>query len=109
LTRLRATAEKFHTTHFEKHRQDLETTRKINLLMAFVGTMGPMATLIQVVHIFNIKTVAGISVYTWIGYMMVSSCWCLYGFFYKDKPLMIVNSLSFLVSTLVVVGFALYH
>jgi uncharacterized protein with PQ loop repeat len=99
----------FHKNHLEKHRLDKEMTRKIDHLMAVVGVMGPFATLFQVVHIFVVKTAAGISVYTWIGYMIVSLCWFIYGFFYKDKPLMIVNSLCFVIDAFLIVGFALYH
>lgn len=109
MTPITEKAKKFHEKHLEKHRCDKETTRKVDRLMAFIGVMGPFATLIQVVHIFTTKNVGGISVFTWIGYMIVSSCWFIYGFFYKDKPIMIVNSLSVLVNAFIVFGFTLYH
>ena len=77
--------------------------------MSFIGIMGPLFTLSQVVHIFVTKNVGGISVYTWMGYMAVSTCWVIYGYFYKDRPLIIVNSLSFAVNSLIILGFFLYH
>jgi len=109
LTRLEEKARTFHEKHMEKHRNNKEATRKVDRMMAFIGVMGPLATLIQVVHIFATRNVGGISVYTWIGYMIVSTCWFVYGFFYKDKPIMIVNSLSFLVNSFIVAGFVMYH
>lgn len=109
MTRLKQKAEKFHQRHIEKHRQNKETTRKIDRVMVFIGTMGPLSTFFQVLHVFEVKNVGGISVYTWLGYMTVSVCWFMYGFFYKDKPLMLVNSLSFLVNSFIVLGFVLYH
>jgi len=102
-------ARKLHEKHLEKHLQDKVVTKKIDRMMAFIGTMGPMSTFIQVVHIFNVRTAAGISVYTWVGYMLVSVCWFAYGFFYKDKPIMIVNTLSLFVNSFIIVGFVLYR
>lgn len=109
LTRLIHKARKFHEKHLEKHRNCKETTRKVDRTMAVIGVMGPIFTLSQVVHIFVTRNVGGISVYTWIGYMAVSFCWVVYGFFYKDRPLIIVNSLSCFINSFIIVGFVLYH
>ena len=109
MTRIEQKARKFHEKHLKKHREDKEMTRKVDRLMAIIGVMGPLATSFQVAHIFTTRNVGGISVYTWVGYMLVSTCWFVYGFFYEDKPIMIVNSLSLLVNSFIVVGFVMYH
>ena len=108
MTRLENGAKQFHKIYLEKHRQDEETTRKIDRMMMFIGTMGPLATFIQVVHIFSVKTASGLSMYTWIGYVFVSCCWFGYGYFYQDKPVMIVNSLSLVVNAFIIVGLVIY-
>ncbi len=109
MTKLEKKARTFHEKHLEKHRQNKEMTRRIDRMMAFIGVMGPLSTFIQVIHIFSVRTAAGISVYTWIGYMVVSICWFAYGYFYKDKPLMLVNSLSFCVNSLIILAYTLYR
>jgi len=109
LTRLVQKAHKFHETHFEKHLNCKETTQKVDHTMAFIGIMGPLFTLSQVAHIFITKNVGGISIYTWVGYMAVSSCWVVYGFFYRDRPIVIVNTMSVFINSFIIFGFALYH
>lgn len=109
LTRLEQKAKRFHEKHLEKHRNCKETTRKVNRMMAFIGVMGPLFTLAQVAQIYLTRNVGGISIYTWIGYMAVSTCWVVYGFFYEDRPIMIVNSLSVVINSFIVFGFVLYH
>jgi len=109
LNAIAMSARKLHEKHLEKHLQDKEVTKKINRMMAFIGIMGPLSTFIQVVHIFNFRTAAGISIYSWIGYILVSICWFGYGFFYKDKPIMIVNTLSLFVNSFMIFGFVLYR
>ncbi len=83
--------------------------KKIDKAMATIGTFGPLMTGIQIFHIFATKTVAGISPVTWVGYSLVSICWAIYGFFYKDKPLIIVNTIGAFTSATVFVGYMMFH
>jgi uncharacterized protein with PQ loop repeat len=109
LTRLTNIAENIHTKHFEKHRQNKNSVKKIDRAMATIGVLGPMATFVQIFHIFSTRAVAGISPITWFGYTAVSLCWIFYGFFYKDKPIVIVNTLGSMASATVFVGYMLFR
>lgn len=102
-------AGKVHAKYLEKHRQDKKVTKKIDNTMTVVGTMGPAATSIQVFHIFATRAVAGISGITWFGYILVTLCWLAYGFFYKDRALMVVNSLGLCMNVLMLTGYFLYR
>lgn len=109
MTKLKKIAKDIHKKHLEKHRQNQNSVEKIDKTMAVVGTFGPMMTLIQIIHIFSTKAVAGLSPITWFGYSVVSLCWVIYGFFYKDKPIMIVNSISTMTSMTVLIGYIIYN
>ncbi len=109
MTRLKKIAHQIHKKHFEKHSQNKESVKKIDRTMATIGTFGPIMTSIQIFHIFTTKAVAGISPVTWVGYSLVSFCWAVYGFFYKDKPLIIVNSISAITSATVFVGYLMFR
>lgn len=109
MTRLRSIVNQIHKKHFEKHRQNKDSVKKIDRTMATIGILGPAFTSLQIFHIFSTRAVSGLSPITWIGYTTVSLCWVLYGFFYKDKPLVIVNTLSSLASATVFVGYIMFH
>ncbi len=98
-----------HDKYFAKHRQNKNSVKKIDRAMATIGTFGPVMTSVQIFHIFTTKAVAGLSPITWAGYSIVSICWAVYGFFYKDKPLTIVNSISAITSGTVFVGYMMFR
>jgi uncharacterized protein with PQ loop repeat len=108
LVKIKAKFKALHKKYLEHHVQNKKVTRKVDQSMAFIGVVSPFATFIQVFHIFATKLVAGISLITWIIYVFVSACWVAYGFFYKDKPLMVVNSLSVCASFLIIVAYLIY-
>lgn len=109
LNGIKEKANSIHRKYLEKHRNNKNSVQKIDRAMATIGVFGPIMTSIQIIHIFATKAVAGLSPVTWFGYSMVSICWVLYGFFYKDKPLVIVNSLSAMASATVFVGYLLFR
>lgn len=108
LSPLEKIAKEVHDKYFEEHRQNKTSVEKVNKAMTVIGFLGPASTSIQVFHIFSTKIVSGITPQAWIGYIFVSICWAVYGFFHKDKPVLVVNTISCFMSLSILVGYYLF-
>ncbi len=63
----------------------------------------PLSTIPQVIEVFQGDT-QGISLTTWVGYVIFASLFLSYGLIHKVKPMIIGNSLWLAVDVLVVAG-----
>lgn len=82
----------------KRKRKDL--LDRIAMVAAFVY---PAMGLPQVWHVFH-GTTDGVSLVSWIGFMVFSTLFLLYGFAHRIKPLIITNAIWLAVDTLVVAG-----
>lgn len=63
----------------------------------------PLSTVPQVISVFQ-GSVAGISIYTWTGYVFFAALFLFYGIVHKIKLMIITNALWLAVDILVVAG-----
>lgn len=68
----------------------------------------PLSTVPQVVTIFKTKTAAGVSISTWLIYVLFSFLWLWYGIVHKQKALIVAEVLFILTEGLVVIGGIIY-
>jgi len=105
---LKKTANKIHNKYFEKHRNNPIVVKNVDKTMTIIGFLGPSATVIQIITIIAQKNVSGISVVTWLIYLMVNISWFLYGFLHKSKPLAIVNLISVITCIVIIAEYFLF-
>lgn len=63
----------------------------------------PISGIPQVIEVYNGNT-AGVSLFSWVGFMFFSGLFLIYGLIHKVKPMIINNSLWFVVDVLVIIG-----
>ena len=81
----------------------------IDRAMLLVGTIGPFASIPQLLTIYKDKQVIGISVLSWVFYLICNSLALTYGIVHKLRPLVIANSLWVIIDTSTIVGCLMYR
>lgn len=72
--------------------------------MLLFATIEPIATIPQILEIWQHKNIEGVSMLTWFFYMLTSCVWLIYGIIRKDKPLIVSGVLWVASQGLVVIG-----
>lgn len=72
--------------------------------MDVIALIGPLVTLPQLLEIWTKGQGSGVSTITWVGYLCLSVVWLFYGIFRKEKPIIIANSLYFIINLGIVGG-----
>lgn len=72
--------------------------------MLFFATVEPIATIPQILQVWQHKNTEGVSMLTWFFYTVTSCVWLIYGFIKRDKPLIISGILWVASQSLVVIG-----
>lgn|GEM_PF-387219 len=73
--------------------------------------MGAVTVAVNLPQLFTIWTtldVRGVSLISWIGFLLGSFFWLFYGIFHREKPIVIINGSLIIVQGLIVTGL-LYH
>ena len=72
--------------------------------MLVFATVEPIATIPQIIEIWQHKNTEGVSLLTWFFYTLTSCIWLAYGINKKDKPLIISGLMWVASQGLVVAG-----
>jgi len=83
--------------------------RFIDTLIILISPAGAILTIPQVLKIWGEKTAEGLSVITWVGYLIITVFWLLYGIVHREKPIIIAYLLLIVVNILVVTGILIYR
>jgi uncharacterized protein with PQ loop repeat len=70
---------------------------------------GVFANIPQLTKIWIDKSVAGVSIVTWIGFLLGSSFWLCYGIVHKEMPIIITNGLYVATQFIIVLGLLVQH
>ena len=70
---------------------------------------GVFANVPQLTTIWIEKRIDGVSVVTWLGFLIGSSFWLCYGIVHREKPIMITNGLYVTIQFFIVMGLLLQH
>jgi uncharacterized protein with PQ loop repeat len=73
--------------------------------MIAIGFLGSISTIIQISYIASTKNVGGISLASWLGYLVVTISWFLYGLLYKSKPLIAVNFVGLITNSTIILQY----
>jgi len=75
-------------------------------IFAFFGIF---ANIPQLTKIWIDKSIGGVSIITWIGFLFGSLFWLCYGIIHKEKPIIISNGLYVVIQFLIVLGLVVQH
>lgn len=81
----------------------------INKMMTCAAVIHPLMAMPQVIQIYTTQNVEGVSVWTWLGFMMLGFVFLCYGIVHRLKPFIITQILWFFVDFLVVLGVLLFR
>lgn len=82
--------------------------RFMDKIIFIVGIVGPGLTIPQIIKIFSMQSAAGVSLITWLGYLIASIFWIIYGILHKDKPIIVTYCMNIIVNLGVVIGTIIY-
>ena len=68
----------------------------------------PLLNLPQLYNVWIEKSVAGVSVVSWLGFSFISLTWLIYGIVHKDNHILIMNSALMVIQALVGIGVIVY-
>ena len=85
-----------------------KSIRILDKVVYVTGLLGLLTMLPQLHLIFIQKTASGIAPITWILLAIFNIPWIIYGLAHKEKPIIIIQSMWFVVNSLVFIGSVLY-
>ena len=92
-----------------KNRKGLSPETVMDNLVYIAALFGVFANIPQLTRIWIDKSVAGVSIITWIGFLLGSSFWLCYGIVHKEKPIIITNALYVAIQFFIVIGLFFQH
>jgi MtN3 and saliva related transmembrane protein len=82
--------------------------RMLDKIIYLVGVVGPFITIPQILKIWSTQEALGVSLWSWVGYLILSIIWTIYGVVHKEKPIIVMNLLNVFMQFLVVLGIIIY-
>ena len=95
--------------HKEKSSAGFDIKSFMDKLVYVSTCFGVAANIPQLTQIWINKRIEGVSLITWIGFLLGSSFWLLYGIIHKEKPIIITNGLFVTIQFFIVLGLLLQH
>jgi len=93
---------------FEKYPHPDAFKRFYDNFIYIVAIFGPFFNLPQAYKILTEKSSAGVSVFSWVAFAIISFLWLIYGIIHKDKHLIILYSTLILTQLIVIVMALIY-
>lgn len=85
-----------------------KNTPFIDRAIYFIGLLAVTMTLPQLFSIYTGRDAHGVSLVTWFTYLIASCFWFAYGYVHHEKPILVLNGLSFVLQFGIVFGIILY-
>ena len=95
--------------HLKKKGSYSNSYHFLDALFYVVAILAPFMTLPQLYVIWVKRTVEGVSVASFMGYIIFNFFWVIYGLIHKDKPILLCNTIWIVLEGLVVLGVLLYR
>lgn len=93
----------------EKYPHPDRFKRNFDKFILFAGTIGPLMAIPQLYKIYSSQDASGISFISFTAYAFFNVMWVIYGVLHKEKPIIIVYILWFIMNTSVATGVLLYN
>ena len=93
--------------HLQKHMSQTEK-HVIDKSMSIAAIIHPLTATPQIYDIYSTRSAAGVSLWTWLGFMILGLIFLAYGVSHRLKPIIVTQILWFIVDFLIVTGIILY-
>lgn len=93
--------------HLQNHLSKTEQ-KFIDKLMSAAAVIHPLTAMPQIYDIYSTQSAAGVSLWTWLGFMVLGLIFLAYGLLHRLKPIIVTQILWFIVDFLIVLGVLLY-
>jgi uncharacterized protein with PQ loop repeat len=80
----------------------------VDKIIVAAAIVEPLFILPQVLKIFRDHDASSISIFSWIGFNILTAVWIWYAIVHKEKMVLIYQGLFFIFNSLVIVGSLLY-
>jgi len=92
----------------EKYPHPNKFKRAIDKLIIMVGLLAAIMTLPQLGKIWIQKNASGVSLISWIAYLITAIFWVIYGGLHKEKPLVLIYAVWIFLDIFIIIGIILY-
>jgi uncharacterized protein with PQ loop repeat len=93
---------------YEPYPHPYKWIRFMDRIIYLVGVAGPIMTLPQFTKIWFEKNASGVSLISWVAYLVLSIPWLMYGMLHKEKPIIITYIAWIILDSAIVLGIILY-
>ncbi|MBT5022229.1 hypothetical protein HOK51_01350 [Candidatus Woesearchaeota archaeon] len=98
---------RLHVNH-EKYPHPNKLKNFMDKAVYATGIIGPIMTFPQLVKIWIHQNASGISVISWITYLLTAVVWLIYGIIHKEKPIILTYSIWIILDMFIVIGILIY-
>lgn len=95
--------------HFQTHIFGKRSLSAVDKLMSIAAVAQPLMATPQIVQIYSTNDATGVSLLTWLAFLIFGVIFLVYGIVHNIRPLIVTQVLWFVVDLLVVVGILLYN
>jgi uncharacterized protein with PQ loop repeat len=92
--------------HFHITKKDEK--RLINRICSVAAILMPLTTLPQIHLLYSTKNAESLSLAMWVLYMIGCIPFLAFGYIYKHKQLIVLNSLWIIMQTIMIIGIIMY-
>ena len=92
----------------EKYPHSNKWFRLMDKLIYIAAISGPLMTLPQVLKIWVEQNPSGVSIISWLAYLIGGIFWLIYGFMHDEKPIIVANLLWIISTSLIIAGVLIY-
>lgn len=82
-------------------------TRFIDQSAYLMGAITIAVNVPQLISVWTAPSTAGVSLVSWIGFLLGSVFWLIYGLLHREKPIIVINGGLIIIQGLIVFGLAL--
>lgn len=94
--------------NFHTHIYSKRSLSVVDKSMSAVAVIQPLMAAPQIYQIYTTQDASGVSLVTWLAFLLLGLVFLAYGIVHLIKPLIVTQILWFAVDLLVVVGIVLY-
>lgn len=98
--------------HLQRRKEPFPSKTKwkrfLDRIAYFIGIVGPIMTIPQLLKIWVEQNASGVSLISWIAYLFTSCFWLAYAVSHKEKPLIFMYSAWIIVKVPILIGIILY-
>ena len=98
---------RLHVKH-EKYPHPNKWKNFVDKLVYVVGIISLIMTIPQVTIIWLEQNASGVSILSWMSYLLAVIVWILYGILHKEKPIIVVYTLWIIMEIFIIIGILIY-